>query len=81
MNPPVQLLPCPFCGHIPTLSNDGDLTWIICPDGSICNGSGLAQVFRTELIGQGIKLRSGIQGTENLFRKKVKNEFFKEIVP
>ena len=56
MNSTVELLPCHFCGNIPTLSNDDDLTWIRCPDGSICDGSAVALVVRTELIEQGIKV-------------------------
>jgi hypothetical protein len=56
MNQPVELLPCPFCGNIPAFSNDDDLTWIRCPNGSICDGSAVALVVRTELIDQGIKV-------------------------
>ncbi len=48
------LSPCPFCGEVPTLEMDERLAWILCPEGTICRGSGIIQAFSVENIEQGV---------------------------
>lgn len=43
-----ELLPCPFCGEQPTIKSEGKVSFIICPEGSSCIGSGLAIGFESD---------------------------------
>ena len=52
----IDLLPCPFCGRIPTVEMDRKLAWILCPEGSICRGAGIVQAFSIKRISQGVKV-------------------------
>lgn len=52
----IDLLPCPFCGGIPTVEMDRKLAWILCAEGSICRGSGIVQAFKVKRISQGVKV-------------------------
>jgi hypothetical protein len=52
----IELLPCPFCGKVPTLERDKKLAWILCPEGSICRGSGIVQAFKVENMDEGIRV-------------------------
>lgn len=56
MNPPVELLPCPFCGQIPNLHHKAELAWIGCRKNTICFESGIIHVFKSNNIDQGIKV-------------------------
>lgn len=39
------LLPCPFCGQVPTLVQHGEIVGIVCGEGSECDRSGLGMAF------------------------------------
>ena len=41
-------LPCPFCGEQPAIKSEGKVSFIICPEGSSCIGSGLAIGFESD---------------------------------
>ena len=43
-----ELLPCPFCGTIPTLEGDGDVLWITCPADSDCRHGGMAMGIKKD---------------------------------
>lgn len=52
----IDLLPCPFCGGTPTVEWDRKLAWILCPEGSICRGSGIVQAFAVKKIKKGVQV-------------------------
>lgn len=49
-----ELLPCPFCGAVPTLEGSGNIRWIKCPPGSACGSSGMAMGISSDDIERGI---------------------------
>lgn len=49
-----ELLPCPFCGTIPTLEGKGDVLWITCPADSNCRNGGMAMGIKKEDQAAGI---------------------------
>lgn len=53
---PIILEPCPFCGNTPKLEMDDKLAWILCPESSICRGSGVIQAFSVKRLREGVKV-------------------------
>lgn len=51
-----DLLPCPFCGRVPSLERDENMAWIMCPEDSVCRGSGVIMAFTLNKIGYGVKV-------------------------
>lgn len=56
IDPIILLKRCPFCGCSPKLEIGDKLAWVLCPENSICRGSGLIQAFSVKRLREGVRV-------------------------